>query len=86
MTMSAVFPSMVSLYTKYRKIVSYLVQISGAFITFNLSETLEGRLLGERRLLEEIRYLVTGSCTLHDNEGHRICKVITLIVVEDSEA
>ncbi len=54
--MSAVFPSMVSLYTKYCKIFSYFFQNSRAFITFNLSETLEGRLLGERRLLEEIRY------------------------------
>ena len=31
--------------------------------------------------------LVTGSCTFHNNdEGHRICMVITLIVVEDSKA
>ncbi len=50
---SAVFPSIVSLYTQYRKILSYFFQTSGAFITFNLSETLEGRLLGEKRLLEK---------------------------------
>ncbi len=58
MTMSTVFPSIASLYTQYRKIFSYFLQNSGAFITFNLSETLEGRLLGERRLLKEIRYYI----------------------------
>ncbi len=46
---------MVSLLTRFRKIFIFFFQKSGAFITFNLSETLEGRLLGERRLLEEIR-------------------------------
>ena len=31
--------------------------------------------------------LVTWSCTFHnDNEGHRICMVITLVVVKDSKA
>ncbi len=32
-------------------------------------------------------FLVTGSCTFqNDDEGHRICMVITLIVIEDSKA
>ena len=57
MSISLVFPSMVSLYTQNRKIFSYFFQNNEAFITFNFSETLEGRLLGERRLLEEIRYV-----------------------------
>ena len=64
MSLLAVFPSMVSLYTQYCKIFIYFCQNSGAFIMLNLSETLKGHSLGERLLLEEIRYIcIAVSCS-----------------------
>ncbi len=57
MSISAVFSEYGKLiHTILQDVQLFFFQNSGAFITFNLSETLVGRLLGERRLLEEIRY------------------------------
>ena len=74
---------MVTLYTRYRKIFSHFFQNSGAFITFNLSETLEGCLLGERRLLEEIRYeTFLGKLDLYKCPGTFFAECISRVILK----